>query len=142
MVVDKKPTGRASSMPGGLAIGAAISLVVTILLAAMLAKLIEGQTIAEENMGYGVMVILLAASFLGAMASYGKIKRQRVIVCLLSGALYFGILLSITALFFGGQYEAVGVTGLLVLCGSGAAALLGLHGNSKGRRRKIKVGHR
>lgn len=142
MVVNQKPTGRAMSMPAGLVFGAAISLGVTLLAAAVLAKLVDMEKLAWENIGYGIMILLLLASFSGAMAAFAKIKRQRMLVCAISGAVYFGILLSITALFFGGQYDSVGVTAALVLAGSIAAGLLGLRdgGNRKGR--KVRMPHR
>lgn len=129
-------------MPAGLVFGAAISLGVTLLAAAVLAKLVDMEKLAWENIGYGIMILLLLASFSGAMAAFAKIKRQRMLVCAISGAVYFGILLSITALFFGGQYDSVGVTAALVLAGSIAAGLLGLRdgGNRKGR--KVRMPHR
>lgn len=141
MVVNQKPTGRALSIPAGLAFGAVVSLGVTILSAALLAKLVDSEMLAEENIGYGIILLLLAASFTGAMTSYIRIKRQRVLVCLLSGVVYFAMLLSITALFFGGQYDAVGVTAILVLGGSAAAALLGLRDSRGGKRKKIRISH-
>lgn len=139
MTVNRKPTGRASAMPAGLAIGGLSSLVLTLLGASILAKLVEAEMMKESSIGYGVMIMLLLASYLGAMMSFWRIKRQRMVVCLASGAIYFVILLGITALFFGGQYSAVGVTALLVFCGSGVAALLGLRENRGGNRRKIKI---
>jgi len=140
MVLNQKPTGRTMSMPVGLAIGGAVSLGITLLGAAVLAKLVDQETLAWENVGYGVMVILLLASFFGAMSAWGRIRRQRLLVCAVSGVIYFGSLLSITALFFGGQYEAVGVTAALVLAGSIAAWLLGLRDG--GRKKKIRTAHR
>lgn len=142
MVVNQKPTGRAMSMPGGLAIGGVTSLSVTLIIAAILAKLVEGETMPESSIGYGVMVLLMLASFAGAMVSCGKIKRQRLAVCLLSGVIYFLTLMAITALFFGGQYSAVGVTALLVLCGSALAILAGMGGKRGGKHRKIKIPNR
>lgn len=142
MVVNQKPTGRAMSMPAGLVFGAFISLGVTLLTAAVLAKLVDMERLAWENIGYGIMVLLLLASFSGAMAAYAKIKRQRLLVCAISGAVYFGILLSITALFFGGQFDSVGVTAALVLAGSIAAGLLGLRGEGKRKGKKVRLLHR
>lgn len=139
MAVNRKVTGRAMSMPAGLAVGAAASLAVTLLLAAVLAKLVETERLAQENIGYGVMVLLLAASFIGALVSFSRVKRQRMLVCCVSGLIYFAMLMSITALFFGGQYSAVGVTALLVLGGSGTAALLGLREGRGGKRKKLKI---
>ncbi len=137
MMQTQKPTGRAASIPGGLAIGALISLTVTILMAMILAKLIQSQTIAQEQVGYGVMALLFTSSFLGAAAAQGKVKHRRLLVCMLTGAVYFLILMSITALFFGGQYSAVGVTALLVMGAAGCAALLCANpGKGSGRSRK------
>lgn len=142
MAGKQKLTGRAMSMPGGLAFGAAVSLGLTLLGALLLAKLVQNETLPWENIGYGIMVMLLAASFSGAMLAAARIKRQRLTVCLLSGVIYFGLLLSMTALFFGGQYSSVGVTGVLILGGSGTAALLGIREKRGGKPRKIKVNHR
>ncbi len=138
MTGNKKVTGRASSMPGGLAAGALVQIVLTLGLAALGAKLIDLGYFQENAIGYFAMVILLGASFAGAMVAAGKIKRRRLLVCLLSGTVYFCILLSMTALFFGGQYSGVGVTGLMVLCGVGLSILAGFRGSRGGKHRKIK----
>lgn len=130
------------SIPMGLLLGGGVSMAVTLGAVAVLAKLLDSEKLAWENVGTGIVVMLIAASFLGAMVSSGKIKRQRLLVCAASGALYFGMLLAITALFFGGQYESVWLTGVLILVGSGGAVLIGLRGEGKGRRRKIKLPNR
>ena len=142
MVANKKITGRATSLPVGLAIGATCSLAATLILTAILAKLVETETLPVEKIGYGIMALLMVSSFAGAMIAFGRIKRQRMLVCIVSGVIYFAMLMSVTALFFGGQYSAVGTTALLVLAGSGAAALLGLRQGRGAKRTKIKVPHR
>ncbi len=142
MAVNQKITGRTMSVPAGLAFGAVISMSVTILAAAVLAKLVDMETLAWESIGYGIMVLLMLASFLGASASYFRIKRQRLIVCMMSGMVYFALLLSMTALLFGGQYEAIGVTAVLIFCGSACAGLLGLRPGREGSRRKMRKQHR
>lgn len=139
MVRNQKPTGLAATVPGGLAFGAAVSLGVTLLASAFLAWLVDTEKLPWEKIGYGIMILVLTAAFLGAWTAFQRIKRQRLMVCLLSGLLYFGILLSITALFFGGQYEGVGVTGALVLSGSGTAGLLGLRQGRGGKPKKTRV---
>lgn len=142
MVRNSKSTGRALSMPAALAIGALVSLIITVLAAALLAKLVDTERLQWNNIGYGIMLLILMASFFGAVIACEKVKRQRLVISFLSGIVYFGILLSITALFFGGQYEAVGVTALLVLGGSGCAGLLGIRekrgGNPRQKRRHYR----
>lgn len=142
MAVNQKPTGRAMSMPAGLTVGAAVSLTITLLFAAVLSKLVDMEKLAWENIGYGIIVLLLAASFSGAMIAYARIKRQRLLVCGVSGVIYFGILLAITALFFGGQYEGIGVTAGLVFAGSACAGILGLRDGGRKKHHKIRTVHR
>lgn len=138
MVLNQKPTGRAASMPVGLLFGALVSVGVTLLAMGLIAKLVSSEYITETQIGYGIMVTLLAASFSGAQAAIGKVKRQRLAVCILSGVIFFLILISITALFFGGQYEAVGVTAFLVLGGSLLAVLIGGRPERREKRKKIR----
>ena len=142
MTVNQKPSGRAASMPAGLLTGTALSLGITLLLAALAAWLVLEEVIEETHIGYCVMVILMAASFLGALTACGRIKRQRLLVCMLSGSVYFLLLMSITALFFGGQYEAVGVTGILVFGGSMLAVLSSGSNSREGKRRKRRLRNR
>lgn len=138
----KKPTGRASSMGVGLAMGGLCGLAITLLGSGIIAKLIDANVFSESSIGYGIMVILLLAAFLGSLLAYGKIGRQRLLVCMTTGLIQFLLLLSMTALFFGGQYSGVGVTALLILCGSALAAFLGLRENRGGKTRKIRIPNR
>lgn len=136
MQTKQKYTGRTMSIPAGLGMGLGVSLTITAAAIGILAKLVDSEKLPWERVGYGIMVMLLAASFAGALAAYGKIKRQRLMVCLLTGVVFYGFLLSLTALFFGGQFEGMGVSLLLILAGSGAAGLLGLRqGRGAGQKR-------
>ncbi len=125
-------SGRALSTPMGLLYGTAVSMLITLLGAVVLAWLVNLEKLQWEKIGYGIMVLLLMASFCGALAAYHKIKRQRMMVCIMAGLLYLAVLASLTALFFGGQYEGVGVSGCLIAAGSCAAGILGLQAESRG----------
>lgn len=135
----QRRNGKAVSMPAGLTLGALTGLAVTILGSMILAKMMDAEWIGEERIGYGVMGMLLLASYLTAAISFGKIKRRRLLVCLCSGGIYFGILLSMTALLFGGEYSGVGVTALLIACGVILAILPGFQQRRGGKRPKIKI---
>lgn len=137
MTVFSASGGKATSMPVGFFLGGVASLAVTIVTSGILAWLVISQKLPENQIGYGVMVLLALASFSGAKVSYRKIKRQRLVVSMVAGAIYFGILLSMTALFFGGQYNAVGESALMVLCGCALAFLL-----KKGEKISMKSGKR
>ena len=136
MVANQKVTGTASSIPGGLTAGAGISLLTTIAGSWMFAYLISTEKLPQSGIGYCAMAIILLSSLLGASVSAHRIKRRLLYVCILSGLIYYMILLSMTALFFGGQYQAMGVTALLVTGGVGTAALLCLRGGGGPHRRK------
>lgn len=135
MFANRKVTGTASSMAGGLAWGGAVSMALTVILAVVTAKMVDMGTLAEGNVGYAALGILLISTVSGARLAAGRIKRRRLLVCLASGAIYYGLLLLVTALFFGGKYTGMGVTALAVLGGSGASCLMGM-GQGSGRRRK------
>ena len=140
MVMNQKPSGRASSMAGGLLTGLAVSTVITVLFTALAATMVDKQWIGEKDIGYCAMVILLAAPFWGAKTAERRIQRQKLLVCVISGSLYFLLLMAVTALFFGGQYEAVGVTLLLITAGSALTLLLG-SGQNRGVKHKKRKRH-
>lgn len=140
MVTNRKGNGKALSLPAGIGIGTAAALVWTLMASAVLAKLMDLERLPEDAVGYGAVVILLIGGFLGAAAAYRKVKGKRLQVSLLTAAAYYLSLLSMTALFFGGQYTGMGVTALVVISGSLAAVLLGLQTNGrKNRRRYPKI---
>lgn len=140
MTVNRKPSGMAKSMPVGLIIGWIAEMTIMVLLCVGGTVLVLTGKIKRENIGYGTMAMLLVSSCVGATISYKAIKHQKLFVCAASGVLFIATLLGITALFFGGQYEAVGVTVLLVLGGCAAAALINPAKKlQEGKRRKLRA---
>lgn len=124
-------TGRATSIPSGLAWGAAVSTTVTVLISFIGAQMIMNELLSQEQIGYCSMVALVSGTILGAMTASSKVKHRKLLVCMLSGGIFLCILLAATALFFGGQYEGFGVTIVTILLGCVAAAILT---SGKGRR--------
>ena len=139
MAVKQKATGRATSMPAGLAWGALCSIITILLGTGITAKLIESEVMEWGNAGYPILITLILSAWLGGIISFRKIKRQRTAVCFTSGLLLFVLLLLITALFFGGQYSGVGETALLIACGS---ALAIFPGHERKNKRKIRLYNR
>lgn len=138
MPTESKMTGRAVSIPKGLAVGAVISMLATIIIAALGAHLIASEILPQEQIGYCSLTALITGSILGAIAASGKVKRRRLMVCLLNGLVYYMILLAITALFFGGQYQGMGVTLITICLGSLAAALI----TSRDKKERSKRGRK
>ena len=120
----EKLTGRASSIPSGLIIGALVSTVITVLVAAIGAHLVMSQFIDQDQIGYCSIAALILGTILGAITACKRIKHRKLMVCALSGLAYYLLLLMTTALFYGGQYEGMGVTLLTVMLSTLAAALI------------------
>lgn len=133
MTHNNKVTGKATSMPVSLATGVCISLGMTLILSAVLAKLISIEKVEWKSVGYWIMAILMTASAIGTKATCLLVKRRKAVSCMIGGVLYWLGLLIIDMLFYGGQYTGIGVTGMMILCGCAAVCLLELR-SEKGPR--------
>ena len=131
-MVNQKVTGTAVTMPMGIGIGCGVSMLLTILGSGLVAKLISMEALQENAIGYGAMMIILLSSISGAGIAVNRVKKRMLQVAALVGGLYYVMLLGATALFFGGQYQGMGVTALLILAGCGVAVLIA------GREKKSK----
>ena len=129
-IVNKKE----ASLPAGIGIGLAVSIVITLLTAGVLAYLISNETLQESAIGAGALIIQLISAAGGGITAYSLIKRQRVLVCGILALCYFLVLLGMTALIFGGQYRGVGSAILAVLGGGILAVLPGIIAGSKTRK--------
>ena len=118
MTVNRKVTGKAASVPAGVAMGIISASLITLAGAAVTALLIDKEILQWAHISYAVLITVVCSAWVGATVSYVKIKRRKVVMCLTTGIFYFCILLCFTALFFGGQYSGVGETALLIFCGS------------------------
>lgn len=130
----RRPTGRSMSIPAGIAAGIGIALAITVLGAMVLAWLVVTERLGEDAIGWGCMVILPLASAAGSVAAWRLIRHQRLTVSMITCGGYYLALLAI-ALLFGGGYEGLGVTALLVLLGGGIGLIPALFGGGSGARR-------
>ena len=125
MVANRKVTGRASSVSGGLLVGSAVSMGMTLILSFLLALMISKEYLNADQMGYFAMGILIAAAWVGAATAFRKVKRMEMKMAMLNGGLYYLLLLAMTSLFFGGQFRDMGITLICILVGSGAGGIVG-----------------
>lgn len=142
MTLNRKVSGRAMSAPGGIAAGIGVCVLVTVIGALILAWLMNSTYLPESGAGYGAMLTLLAASLAGSMLAAGLVKRQRLLICMITGGVFLLLLLAMTAFCFGGQYQGIVPTVILISGGSAAASLLGTigQGNRTPRRHKRRYG--
>lgn len=115
---------QAMSVPVGVALGAACSLVITMVICGIFAKLIDGEVISPNSMDYGGTAALLCGSISGAWLTLRKTRQKPLLICTLAGVVYFLILLALHAILSAGEIRGVGVTAILVASGSIVPALL------------------
>jgi hypothetical protein len=135
----KKLSGRAPSLGKSVAAGVALGVVWTVLSAAIIAKLVDSEILAVENVGYGSMVAVLSAVFMGASLAGKRAGHMVLQATVISGVAYLACLLLVNALFFGGSYTGFGVTVLLVGLATVASVLAAGKGKGRTRRRRYKI---
>ena len=119
-----KLTAKAVGIPAGIAMGVGAALAVTAAGSAASAWAILGGFVPEGRIGYFAMTILVLSAVAGSAVAAGSVQRLRAQMCLAAGVGYYLCLLAMTALFFGGRYHGMGVTGAMVFCGSVLVILL------------------
>lgn len=133
----KKTTGRAFSIPLGIALALLISLVLTLGGSAAAAALVSAERIGEGAIGYAAMLILAVATLVGAWVSVVFVKRLRLQVAMLFGGCYYLLLLATTALLFGGQYQGMGVTAMIILAASALVAFMPMSNAKTWKKKKM-----
>lgn len=99
--------------------------------AAILSTLILNGSIPEKRINYFVLVLIVVSVFLGTMIGRKNAEEYKRIVCIITGIAIFCSLLFVTAVLFGGRYNGVGETGLLILCGCALPIFLKPNGGKK-----------
>ena len=127
---------RELTMPAAIGIGAGVGLLITLIGGVLLAFLLAGEKLAIEAMGYGVLIAQFVGALLGAMAASWCYRQRRMIVCLVTAGVYMLVLMAVNAIFFGGQYEGVGGSLLVVAIAGSAAAFVGNGGGKMSKHRK------
>lgn len=139
--VMKKVTGTATPMPKGVGVGVITSLLMALFLCACLSWLALKSFLPEHMLGYAVMITLLISSAIGAGVAADQIKRRMMMVCLLTGVFFAMVLAVLTAILFGGQYQGIITSVIVIMLGSGCIGLLKMksRGGRKLRRLKTKT---
>ena len=131
---------KRDSVVGGLTVGAVTSVAVTLCCAAVSAAMISTGKIGENVTSYISIGILLLATLIGTLTASAGVQDKKLYTGLAIAAIYFILLLSMTALFFDGQYERITVTSFVLLLGAigGAYLRIGKGSSGKCRMRRIK----
>jgi len=132
MVTDKKNYGKAKPMAVGLAFGVGTALLLTVILSVAVTQLVLGERIEENAIGYCTGGMLPVCTAVGAWVAITLVKSRKMQTCLITGGVYYLCLLAVNVLFFGGQFDGVFVSLLMVLLGASAVGFLAARGKGKG----------
>ena len=124
MVKGTKINGGIGTVPGVLAVGAVVSVIVTLIGISICTSLISAERISTECADYCAIGILLLSTIAGSAVAIGKRGEKRLYMSLAVGSVYLVVLLAMTALFFGGRYQGVGVTAIVIFGGAILTVLL------------------
>ena len=132
----KKISAENFVIPIGIGIALLVSLTITLLGAALGAWAIVTGKIGEGTIGLVTTPTIILAAAVGALIGSVIIKKMRLPMCLICGMCYLLSLLAITALFFDGQYQGIGLGLIAVLAGCVPVAFL------PGKKAKIGKGRK
>ena len=138
----RKAMGESSSVMRGMAIGMCMGLLAMLGFSAICATMIAMEIVVPNAENYCTVVILLICTFIAASIAARRTNGKRLLVCMFTGVVMFLVLLSMTAMFFGGQYRGVGMTSVFVFLGSIIAGFAGLRDRKRGNSHKSKIRHR
>ena len=134
-----KYSAKTSGLVSGALLGAAVSLIVCLLGAAVLAWLVTFEKAAQSAISLGVAMILPIASAAGSAAAWGRVRQNRLAVWGVHSCVLYALLL-LAALPFGGAFERLGVTAAMILAGGAVTFIPGILGHgSGGKKYKIKA---
>lgn len=125
----RKPLG---TIPGGVVLGLCISIMITLLGTIILAYLISSDKMGDASVNPGSTVVLFLGAAAGAWTVMARAKEKKWIVLSSFALGYFLILLSLTALFFGGEYAGIGKSAVIILVGCVSSFLPGILEKRKG----------
>jgi len=112
----------------------AAAAIVTIMLSVLVAAAINYEWMDFDKTGYASMAILLISGFQCGRA--GK-WNESPFAGAVSAALYLLLLLMVNALFFGGEFHGIGVTGIILALGTAMGMIR--RGKKSGGRGRYKI---
>lgn len=137
-MIQKWKTTGAPGIMRSLLIGCMVSMGITIIGSMILAVFLGKEKITEETLGYWIMGMLLLAAYAGGYSTCKIRKSNRLASSILTGTMYFALLMILGMLIFKGNCSGAVQTVLLILCGNTLAAMWTSRKNSTGKIRKFK----
>lgn len=131
-MIHNRKNGRASVLTQ-IILGWLVAYIVTLIMAIIGAIFVSAERIGQESEGILATVTILASIVAGALVALKNQNERRIVICLISAAVYFVSLLCTNLLFFSGQFQSIGVSALLIFGAAIAVSLLGFKRNTRKR---------
>ena len=133
-----KNTGRAASVPAGMITAAGCSFALTLLISGLGGVLISKEWIPQESIGIWAAATVLLSALVGGIVAAERIKRRRLQMAMIHGAVYFLALIGLSMVFVHGELSGVGTILAAVFAGAAAGGLIAKSRSEhrKGVRRK------
>ena len=128
----KQESLAGSKMIAAAAAGAGGSVLASLALCALAAKLLSLEVTSDSSVDMMVVGIVILASAIGSLTASCVCTNRRLPVCIATGMVYYLLLIVCNIMLFDGAFHALGGTAIAVLGGSGAVALMGLKGERRG----------
>ena len=119
-------------------VGAGVTMLASTGVSMVLATMMNAEKITVTGMGYGVMLMQMLAAYSGGYTACQMRNEQRLPTALLTGMVYFAVLVTNNLLFFRGELNGTGETALLILCGSILSAMWTSRKKGSGKIKKLK----
>lgn len=97
---------------------------ITLMGCLLIGKFIESGSISEENIERMIYTIPLLAALIGGMTAEAKTACKSGLASVITGVIYWGLLLCINAIVFQAGYTSIPVMIIIIMTGSVIAAVL------------------
>jgi len=130
-----------SSLLNSILKGSGAAFILSVLGSFLIAKFIEGETLAEDLMKYAVMVLTMLSATVGAVLGMRNVESKKVVICLGTAAGYMLLLTASNIMLFDGKMAGV-LPSALVCVGSAMAVFLLNLNRKKNNKQKWKGKYR
>ena len=121
-----------------LMLGVISGIIMTVFGVMVLAYLVMSGNIDEEGEAYGVTVVLILASMISSAVSMIGAKEKKLLSCVVTGGIFYILLLGINMLLYSQGVQGGLVTGMLIIGISAATGIIANAPKKSSRMKQIK----
>ena len=134
----KQESKAKTTMLSAILIGTATSILTSVIGAAITAWVISTGKAPQSGTNTAGWIILFLSAACGSWIASKMAEGKKLQTAMITGGAYLMILILMTALFFGGQYQGMGVSGIIVF---GVCAIIAFlptkNSPARGKRKRV-----